>query len=71
MLPAALEYPSGDWNGFRVYRPARGGRSWDNFGGYKTINRMPLPLYNSDITNIHTFRAEMMQTQIYDTFKFA
>ena len=27
MLPTALEYPSGDWNGFRVFRPARGGRS--------------------------------------------
>ena len=29
MLPAPLEYPSGDWNGFRVYRPARGGRLCD------------------------------------------
>ena len=27
MLPVALEYPPGDWNGFRVYMPARGGRS--------------------------------------------
>ena len=26
MLPAALKYPSGDLNGFCVYRPARGGR---------------------------------------------
>ena len=38
MLPAALEYPSGDKNGFRVYRPAREGRSCEHFGGYKTIN---------------------------------
>ena len=43
MLPAALEYPPGDWNGFRVYRPARGRRSCERFGGYKTINRIPLP----------------------------
>ena len=25
--------------------PARGGRSCEHFGGYKTINRIPLPLY--------------------------
>ena len=30
MLPAALEYPWGDWNGFRVYRPV--GRSFEHFG---------------------------------------
>ena len=42
MVPTALDYPSGDWNGFRVYRPAREGRSYDHFGGYKTINRIPL-----------------------------
>ena len=42
MLPGALEYPSGDGNGFRVYRP--GSRSCEHFGGYKTINRIPLPL---------------------------
>ena len=24
--------------------PARGGRSCERFGGYKTINRIPLPL---------------------------
>ena len=41
MLPTALEYPSGHWNGFRVYRPARGGRSCEFFGGFKTINRIP------------------------------
>ena len=41
MLPAALEYPLGDWNGFRVYRPAREGRSWEHFGGYTTVNRIP------------------------------
>ena len=28
-----------------VYRPARGGRSCERFGGYKTLNRIPLPLY--------------------------
>ena len=42
MLPAALEYPPDDWNCFRVYRPARGGRSCEHLGGYKTINRIPL-----------------------------
>ena len=31
-----------------MYRPARGGRSCERFGGYKTINRIPLPLYNTD-----------------------
>ena len=25
-----------------VYRPARGGRSCEHFGGYKTINRIPI-----------------------------
>ena len=44
MLPAALEYPSGDRNGFPVYRPARGGRLCEHFGGYKTINRILLTL---------------------------
>ena len=44
MLPGALEYPLGDGNGFRVYRPGRGGGSCEHFGGYKTINRIPLPL---------------------------
>ena len=34
----------GDRNGFRVYRPARGRRLCEHFGGYKTINRIPLPL---------------------------
>ena len=34
MLPTAQEYPTWDWNGFRVYRPARGGRSCEHFGGY-------------------------------------
>ena len=42
MLPGALEYPPGVVS--RVYRPARGGRSCERFGGYKTINRIPLPL---------------------------
>ena len=27
-----------------MYRPARGGRLCERFGGYKTINRIPLPL---------------------------
>ena len=25
--------------------PARGGRSCEHFGGYKTLNRIPLPLF--------------------------
>ena len=49
MLPVALQYPPGDCNGFRVYRPARGGKSCERFGGYKTINRIPLPLFDSNI----------------------
>ena len=51
MLPAALEYPLGAWNGFRVYRPARGGRLCEHFGGYKTINRIPLPLFIHVLVN--------------------
>ena len=27
-----------------MYRPAREGRSCEHFGGYKTINQIPLPL---------------------------
>ena len=27
-----------------IIRPAMEGRSCENFGGYKTINRIPLPL---------------------------
>ena len=42
MLPAALEYPSGDWNGLRVYWPAREERSCEHLSGYKIINRIPL-----------------------------
>ena len=30
-----------------MYRPARGGRSCEHFGGYKTINRIPLYMYVS------------------------
>ena len=26
-----------------MYRPVRGGRSCEHFGGYTTINRIPLP----------------------------
>ena len=44
MLSVALEYRQGDRNGFRVYRPARGGGSCERFGEYKTLNRIPLPL---------------------------
>ena len=44
MLPVARENAQGDCNGLRVYTPARGGRSCERFGGYKTINRIPLPL---------------------------
>ena len=38
------EYPPGDRNGLCVYRPARGGRSCELFGGYKYIHRIPLPI---------------------------
>ena len=43
MLPVALEYYPGDRNGVHVYRPARGGRSCEHFGGYNIINRIPSP----------------------------
>ena len=35
MFPVALEYSSGDWNGLRVYRPARDGQG--RASGYKTV----------------------------------
>ena len=31
--------------------PSRGGRSCEHFGGYKTINRLPLPLPDLDCIN--------------------
>ena len=44
MLPVALEYPPGI-EMVSVYTvPARGGRSCEHFGGYKTINRIPFYL---------------------------
>ena len=44
MLPVALEYPPGIEMVSVCTVPARGGRSCEHFGGYKTINRIPLPL---------------------------
>ena len=44
MLPAALEYPSGIEMVFECTVPAREGRSCEHFGGYRTINRIPLPV---------------------------
>ena len=32
--------------------PARGGRSCEHFGGYKTINRIPLPLHVHNLNMI-------------------
>ena len=32
--------------------PARGGRSCEHFGGYKTINRIPLPLSNTSTSYV-------------------
>ena len=43
MLPVALEYPRGIEMVSVCTVPARGGRSCEHFGGYKTINRIPLP----------------------------
>ena len=35
--------------------PPRGGRSCERFGGYKTINRIPLPLLSESFpTNTNT-----------------
>ena len=49
MLPAALEYPRGIK---MISVCARGGRSCEHLGGYKTINRIPLPLYGC----VHTWK---------------
>ena len=32
--------------------PARGGRSCEHFGGYKTINRIPLPSINKTVLRV-------------------
>ena len=42
MLPVALEYPPGIEMVSVCTVPARGGRPCEHFGGYKTINRIPL-----------------------------
>ena len=42
MLPVVLEYPPGIEMVSVCTVPARGGRSCERFGGYKTINRIPL-----------------------------
>ena len=55
----------GDWNGFRVYRPDRGGRSCELFGGYKTINRIPLPLKSSG----HFWALQAYATLIVPSFR--
>ena len=46
MLPVALEYPPGIEMVSVCTVPARGGRSCEHIGGYKTIhqNLIPLPL---------------------------
>ena len=44
MLPTALEYLSGI-EIVSTCVQARGGRSCEYLGGYKTINRIPLPLF--------------------------
>ena len=43
MLPVALEYPPGIEMVSVCTVPAMGGRWWEHFGGYKTINQIPLP----------------------------
>ena len=42
MLPVALEYPPEIEMVSVCTVPARGGRLCERFGGYKTINRIPL-----------------------------
>ena len=69
MLPAALEYPSGDWNGFRVYRPARGGRSCEHFGGYKTINRIPFNKQNKTKKSNHKKNQKKIPTYLLYFFR--
>ena len=49
MLPVALEYPRGIEMVSVCTVPARGGRSCEHFGGYKTINPIPLPLLIKEI----------------------
>ena len=46
--------------------PARGGRSCEHFGGYKTINRIPLPLYirQSNTLDILEYNLEYFTTHI-------
>ena len=44
MIPVVQEYPPGVEMVSVCSVPARGGRSCERFGGYKTINRIHLPL---------------------------
>ena len=44
MLPVALEYPPGVEMVSVCTVPASEGRSCERFDGYKTINRIPLPI---------------------------
>ena len=39
--------------------PARGGRACEHFGGYKTINRIPLPLATLRLTVTLWARGQM------------
>ena len=40
--------------------PARGGRSCEHFGGYKTINRIPLPLLVHHTSKQYKFTKEIV-----------
>ena len=64
MLQVALEYPSEDCNGFRVYRPARGGKSCEHSEGYKIINQIPLSLVcKMKLGTQSSFRKEEKKTE--------
>ena len=43
--------------------PARGGRSCEHFGGYKTLNRIPLPI-------VHLLRAMRAMIDFTNDFGF-
>ena len=50
--------------------PARGGGSCEHFGGYKTINRIPLLIeYFLMIHSIFMLLGSMLPGQVYETFQ--
>ena len=49
--------------------PARGGRSCEHFGGYKTLNRIPLPLKSISNSQVIVLSIKVQTTNSRGTLK--